>query len=388
MNKNTILIAFSSVFVSMALIAAEAESFADVELTPAEEASPRGLFGKWRIALGAAFNGRISANVGARNIPVPAKYEVPVRRSKQSAWGRAKARTYDGGGYIAPDDLDNGFDTENWGFPVSDYQGNGKFVLNNSYEEVIGSAVNIGRRDDSDSENQFGVSFEVSRGLYSSDNPEHRWGVDLVAAFSYFFQRDAYRASGTVTRNDTVRDGKIQTEAVDPDAMYDYDNGWDSPVNGMYGYGNAVRSFVSPAFGWAGVGEPTDVGGPSHVVSSSTGYNASGDYQELEMLFMLRPWYEITDWWRIFAEAGVGVSWGRFNTSFAGLGVSEDEDFSQWDCYGVAGLGTAFRYKDVDLAFDGLGRFLRDDLDVDGKHAKGTIDRADWGLRLMLGYSF
>jgi len=345
-------------------------------------------FGKWRIALGGAFNGVVSTSLRARNVPAPNMYAVPAGSTKDDAWGRANARTYDGGGYIAADSLDSDFDTENWGFPVGDYQGGGRFVLNNSYQEVVGSSVGVDHRDSSDDENQFGVSFEVSRELFIKDDGEHRWGIDLAAAFSYFFKRDLYSARGTVSRTDTVRDGKIQTEAVDSSAMYDYDNGWDSPVDGMYGHGNYTRTCVNPAFGWSGIGSPHDAGGSSHSVVATTGYSASGDYQELEMLFMLRPWYELTDWWRIYGEAGVGVSWGRFDTSFTGSGLSYGEDFDQWDCYGVAGLGTMVRRGSYDLSVDFIGRFWRDDLEVKGRHVNGTIERADWGFRVMLGYEF
>lgn len=358
-----------------------------MSIAAAEE--ERETFGKWRIGVGAAFNSQVRPDLGMRQLPVPSGYGIPVGSTKAEALARALARRYDGGGFIDTDSLDNGFDTENWKLPASSYRGNGHFVPENAYQEVIGSAVGHRHRDDSDDRHQFGISVEASRELWIHDEQdEHRWGVDFAAAFSYFFARDIYRARSKVVRTDTVRDGKFCTDVIDPDATFDYDQGWDAPVGGMYGSGNSVRTMISPALGFAGIGAPYDVGGPSHAVSSSRRCSAEGDYQELEMLFMLRPWYEIKDWWRVFAEVGVGVSWGRFDTTFRSEGYACDEDFAQWDCYGVAGLGTAFRYKRFDIMVDVMGRFLRDDFEVEGRHVSGSIGRAEWGLRLMLGYSF
>lgn len=356
----------------------------------AEEAEQeRVTFGKWRLTVGGAFNAQVRPDLGMRNFPIPSPFVVPSGSTKADALARADSRRYDGGGFIDADRLDNGFDTTNWKLPVSAYAGAGHFVLDNPYQEVIGSSSSVMRRNDADNCDQFGIAFEASREIWIHDEEdEHRWGVDFAAAFSYFFARDVYQAHTSVSRSDTVRDGVIRTDVNDPDAMYDYDQGWDSPVGGMYGYGVLDRQFVEPALGFAGIGSPYDAGGPSHVVASSSGYSANGDYQELEMLFMLRPWYEITDWWRVFAEIGVGVSWGRLDTTFYGVGRGYDEDFSQWDCYGVAGLGTAFRYRSISISIDVLGRFLRDDFDVNGRYVSGSINRSDWGIRLMVGYEF
>lgn len=355
----------------------------------AEEEQQRETFGKWRIGIGAAFNSPVRAALGMRNLPVPGGFGVPAGSTRADALARALARRYDGGGFIDSDSLDNGFDTENWKLPTTAYHGNGRFVLDNAYQEVVGSSVRHEQLDASDGRCQFGISGELTRELWIHDEmEEHRWGIDFAAAFTYLFARDIYDARSTVTRTDAVRDGRIRTDVTDPDTMFDYDHGLAFPVGGMYGHGNPVRTMVSPALGFAGIGNPYDVGGPVHSVSSARGYTANGDYQELEMLFMLRPWYEITDWWRVFAQVGVGVSWGRFDSTFRGYGISADEEFAQWDCYGVAGLGTAFRYGHWDIGIDFLGRFLRDDLDVDGRYVSGSIERANWGFRVMLGYSF
>lgn len=356
----------------------------------AEPEQERETFGKWRIGFGGAFNAQVRSDLGMRRMPIPRRYSVPVGSTKADALARALARRYDGGGFIDSDSLDNGFDTENWKLPGYTYHGNGHFVPENAYQEVVGSSFGRRQWDESDDRCQFGLSAEISRELWIHDEEEeHRWGVDFAAAFSYFFARGIYNARGVSARTDTVRDGKYKTDVVDADTTYDYDTGRDrSDAQNMYGYGNSVRTFASPALGFVGIGSPYDAGGPTRDVTTGYRCQADGDYQELEMLFMLRPWYEITDWWRVFAEVGVGVSWGRFDSTFYCERRAYDEDFSQWDCYGVVGLGTVLRYKSFDIMIDFMGRFLRDDLEVDGRHVSGSIDRSDWGIRLMIGYEF
>ena len=351
----------------------------------------RETFGKWHVGVGAAFNGGLRANLHTRNMPVPQMSASGLGggRSWADAWDAANRREYDGGGFIRPDSDDDGRFTTNWKLPEGDYLGGGQFLLHNTYSEYEpGNVVRSGGNSSQD-EIQYGVSVEFSRELWIHDEEdEHRWGVDFAAAFSYFFQRDVYRTHGAMSRADVAREGDIQTTVDDPDAMFLYDLELDSPALGMYGHGSYDVMEGGPSLEFGRIGRPQEVPASEKSYSASRGYAASGDYQELEMLFMFRPWYEITDWWRVFAEAGVGVSWGRFDSSFHGAGISHDEDFSQWDCYGVAGLGTAFRYDDWTLGVDFIGRFLRDDFDVDGKYVRGSIDRSDWGFRVMLGYSF
>lgn len=367
-----------------------------VALSAVADEGARETFGKWRIGVGGAFNGGVDARLGVRNAPVPLPLSVPTAfpRSRDKALERAAGHVYDGvgdvDGFIRPDSEDDGVFTTNWKLPETAYRGEGEFLLDNAYSEILpGTDVQAGG-DSSRDATQFGISAEVSRELWIHDeNDEHRWGVDFAAAFSYFFKRGVYRTAGNMRRTDTLREGSIQTPVEDADAMFFYDMEWDSPVDGMYGYGNYDVMAGGPALQFAGIkdDEMSDVFADT-LYSVSRGFSASGDYRELEMLFMFRPWYEITDWWRVFAQVGLGVSWGRFDTSFHSGGLSHDEDFSQWDCYGVAGLGTAFRYDDWTLGIDFLGRFLRDDLDVDGKYVKGSIERSNWGFRIMLGYEF
>lgn len=348
----------------------------------------REVFGKWRIGVGAAFNSGVRANLCTRNMPVPSPSTLVGGRSRADAQQALENGEYDGGGFIKPDSDNDGIYTTNWQFPEGDRLDDGSFLLHNAYSEcTLGEIVQAGGESDQD-EMQYGVSLEFSRELWIHDeNEEHRWGVDFAAAFSYFFQRDVYGAGGTLSRTDTRRDGDFQTPVNDPDAMFFYDNNLDSPRGGMYGYGAYDVMAGGPALKLSNIGSTTEAFTET-TETVTRRFSASGDYRELEMLFMFRPWYEIKDWWRVFAQVGVGVSWGRFDSSFHSDGISAKEKSTQWDVYGVAGLGTVFRYDDWTLGIDFLGRFLRDDFEVDGKYVDGEIRRADWGFRVMLGYEF
>jgi len=385
MNTRTIGYVIVSALAAAVAPARAAEAPAEAS---SEAFAPRDTFGKWRVSYGWHMNGPVGSDIRGRNLPAPAGYRVPAgSATRAGARADAEARRY-GDGYLG--DSGDGWGTRDWQLPEDAYEReNSRFVLRNGYEEVASSRVSGGWTDDSSDPCQHGMSLEFSRELWAHDEAfEHRWGVDLAFAVSYFFGRDVFRAGGYSRRDDVVREGGFETVIDDPDdqTMYLYNNGYDRPSQGMYGHGASYTDF-SPMILWDNVRDPRDAGG-TRTVTSVNRFSASGDYRELEMLLMLRPWYEITDWWRVFGELGVGLSWGNFESDVYGSGLSFGEDFSQWDCYGVAGLGTMFRYGMFDLSVDFLGRFLRDDLDVDGRYLNGSIRRADWCFRVMVGVEF
>jgi len=380
---------FLAALFTVTVVVANAEE-APVEAS--EEAFvQRDTYGKWRLSIGAAFNAGVRANIGRPNMPLPAhKTVVKTGVTKEEALEKANAHQYDDG-YIGGN-VDNAWGTTDWELPASAYNGVDTFTMRNAYDAGGGYAGPSAWHDSSSDEMQYGLSFEVSRELWIHDEEdEHRWGVDLAFAVSYFFGRDIYRAN-CYTSYYQGGEGEIVTTIRDRHNTMDCYNSYGNnfyeghPYSGTYGHGAGADDF-SPMLWWSDVGQPQDSGSKAASVSYNK-YSASGDYQELEMLLMLRPWYEITDWWRVYAELGLGVSWGNFESDFYGTGLSYSEDFSQWDCYGVAGLGTMFRYKRIDLSIDFLGRFLRDDMDVDGTYARGSIHRSNWGFRVMVGVDF
>ena len=359
------------------------------------EAEERATFQKWHLSVGGAFNGSVRARVGLRNLPEPRAYAIPLGLTQAEAERDALNRRY-GEGFIADDDMTPySGTTENWRLPVDSYDENlGQFKLRNPYE-FIDEGPMIGHQggDRSSDKCQYGASVELAHELWIRDeNEEHRRGIDFAAAFSFFFQRDIYRAQETVKSKTRVGESAYVTDVDARDTMFSYIEETDPAYrnyaqDGMYGMGSKV-AIGNPALILDDI-HPGDMEAPTYRDEIfEKAYRSRGDYRELEMLFMFRPWYEIKDWWRVFAEVGVGVSWGRFDSTVRGEGLFRKEHCSQWDCYGVAGLGTAFRYDDWTLGIDFLGRFLRDDFEVDGKYVDGEIRRADWGFRVMLGYEF
>ena len=126
--------------------------------------------------------------------------------------------------------------------------------------------------------------------------------------------------------------------------------------------------------------------------SSSGSIYTHGDYREIEMLFTFKPYYDITDWFRVIGTVGVGVSQAHFDFkssgSINGQGFSHNQSFDDWACYGVAGLGAMLHYSHVCLGFDFLERFLQEDIDINGKYVDGYIGRAPWMTKVYLGVEF
>ena len=360
-----------------------------IPLLAAEEGEGSSGFGAWRLSVGGALNGGVRPSVrssgafrGLAVLPdLPAGQGKAAAAAKHTADGTGRV-TFGDGGYINPNS-DSAVPEY-----TSDWQLTKESLLAGAVEDNYvepGAVTEIagGHVGDSD-QYEPGVSVELSRTLWS--DKERGWGVDLALAASYFFGNDIYDAHGTYGRSQSYETGKYRTEI---DGAGVLDDPWGTAVGGYYGIGSATGPGpLLPTVSLSA--NPTPVPGSigGGTVNAASSFDASGDYRELEMLFMLRPWYEIKDWWRVYAEVGVGVSWGRFDASFHSEGISAKEKFTQWDCYGVAGLGTVFLYDDWTLGIDFLGRFWRDDLDVDGRYVSGSIERSDWGFRVMIGYEF
>lgn len=120
--------------------------------------------------------------------------------------------------------------------------------------------------------------------------------------------------------------------------------------------------------------------------------HSHADYYNLELLFTLKPYYDVTDWFRVVGTVGFAVSRQELDltTTLARDGAYRryHREFSQWDVFGVAGLGAQFRYKDFTLGVDFIARFFDDDLAVDDPYVRGSVERSNWYLRVGLGYEF
>ena len=100
-----------------------------------------------------------------------------------------------------------------------------------------------------------------------------------------------------------------------------------------------------------------------------------------------------TEWFRVVGTLGVAVSRGEldFDMKAASDGrriYSDSERFSQWDCYGIGGLGGLFHYWHMCLGFDFLARFLDRDIDINGRSVTGSVERCPWMFRVYAGLEF
>ena len=127
--------------------------------------------------------------------------------------------------------------------------------------------------------------------------------------------------------------------------------------------------------------------------SASLRVNADGDYDEEELAFLVRPWFDVTEWFRVVGTVGVGVSRAAFDFSIDGYcngrrTYSDSQKFDGWDVYGIAGAGGMFHYDGYCLGFDFFAKFFDDELDVNGRSVQGDISREDWTIRAYVGYEF
>ncbi len=214
------------------------------------------------------------------------------------------------------------------------------------------------------------------------------FGVDLGVGFSYFFGHNFFRASGAAySLQETGESGDYVTDiAFSPVVVNDP---WAQNADGSYGAGT-----------YDGPGPVLDLSGgditvshrwanqSSYSRSSSYRLRASGDYEELEMMFAVKPFWEVTDWFRVRGTLGVAVSRTHFTFDVDGPEYSSRQRFDDWAVYGVGGLGGMFSWKGVCLGFDVLARFLDDDIEIRGRDVRGSVERSPWMLTVYVGYAF
>jgi len=268
-----------------------------------------------------------------------------------------------------------------------------------SFSEVTSYGERAGSVDHYDGEDAVvpGFGLELARTLYRSD--EYHFGVDLAFGFQYFFRRSVWRDSSSWTAGSSVYEGNYAA-SVDVGDAYDSDDpredwNWhtDSSGNSFYGSGepssDSFEGYAGPISGGSVMVAKTD--GWRHD-SSYGSMDSKADYENIEFLFLARPWYDVTDWLRVIGTLGFVVSRQSldFTTTMMRDGVytNHSRDFNDWGVYGVAGLGLAVHYKGFTLGVDAFARFLHDDLDVDDTYVQGRVTPGNWVGRLTLGYSF
>ena len=268
--------------------------------------------------------------------------------------------------------------TQNWQIPVSALNPTtGAITLNSA--QSTGGAAGYGADDDI----AFGTSIELSRTIYAN---EKGFGVDFAAGLSWMRRNNCFKssASGTYLGSST----------------YVY-----TPTTTSSNFGVLTSPFLTPSGGYYGSGSPTGVGPVLDVSdfnattisqttsSSDFSVSGSGDYEEWEISLMLKPWWEVTEWWRLTGTIGVGVTRSEFegvvNGVLTGSGTySARNSYHEWNCYGIAGLGTMFRVWRLDLSFDVLARFLQDDMSIESDMFSGSISKPNVIFCSSLGFEF
>lgn len=344
--------------------------------------------GGWRVSAGGVFNSPVKAKLGFRNMPsgvpssfVPGLSRDEARRASQGTKDGTRT-TYSSGAWIDSSDAHgDGKTTWNVYLPEGTFEGDSFRLGSAEYAEVVnlGTGSSDGRHSDESA--MPGVNIELSRNLHHDE--EYGWGLDLAFGVMYFFQTDVFKADAA-SASAAYRTGRYETTIEAPDDVMDE---WSWNEDGTYGAGSYEGP--GPVFELGDI-DTRQIANPDVIGGSAI--SARGDYSELELILSLRPYYDVTDWFRLYATAGLVVSRGEFDLDLAvnqnGTGFYRSRDFSEWDVYGIAGLGGQFSYKDFTLGFDFLARFLQDDIDVNDRYVHGSVERGSWLFRVMLGYEF
>lgn len=354
--------------------------------------------GGWRISAGGVYASPVKANLRF----APVRVTPPQGRSPDAAKALAEGDvrqftkdspnayvTFANGSKINPwdysrelnDILEPGVDhfgqTWNAWFPRSAVDGDSLVLSSYDYAEVSGYSERDVRA--SDDRGMPGVNVELARNLYH--NEEYKFGVDLAFAVSYFFETDIFSmnrqyAAGTVNKGvwETVMDAPVGIK--DPE-------GWH---NG--GYGAGTYKGPGPVFNLGTMGV-RNVGRESSFYGR---IHADGDYSQLDLMLLAKPYYDVFDWLRINGTVGLVVSRGEFSLHETITGTdyrqSRSRDYSEWDVHGIAGLGLQFSYDDWSLGCDFYARFLDDPVDVHDSYVHGEIEQSDWLMKVSLGYRF
>ena len=262
-----------------------------IPLLAAEEGEGSSGFGAWRLSVGGALNGGVRPSVrssgafrGLAVLPaLPAGQGKAAAAAKHTADGTGRV-TF-GDGFIDPNsDAAVPGRTWNWRLPESAAQGN-SFVMEDYYVEPGAVTEYAGGHVGDGDQYEPGISVELSRTLWS--DKERGWGVDLALAVSYFFGNDIYDAHGTYGRSQSYETGKYRTEI---DGTGVLDDPWVTAVGGYYGIGSATGPGpLLPTVNLSA--NPMAIVTGGGTVNAASSFDASGDYRELEMFLMARPWY-------------------------------------------------------------------------------------------------
>lgn len=353
----------------------------------------------WRVVGGAGCSSglRTDLNVsGARALPGLPAFVRPAGATKSEAEAASRAGLngqrvdLPNGGFIDPDYAGRGAFpdmTWNWRAPAGSYAGG---QMNFAYDYVEASSVGSGGLVESAGTDRDlpGFSVEIQRNL----GQWGRFGLDMGFGFACFRRKGVYRSSGEVyRRTDTVERGSYTSSVT-------MDSDWaDMAQNPDGSYGAGTYDGPGPLLPLPGGGGSSfSFGSTVNGVSSTTHsmrLDSSADYEEVELTLAAKPYCDVTDWFRVVGTFGVAVSRGQLDFDMVALSggsriYADAERFSQWDCYGLGGLGGMLHCWNMCLGFDFLARFLDRDIAVDGRSVSGTVERSPWTFRVYAGFEF
>lgn len=298
---------------------------------------------------------------------------------------------YSSGAYIDPSSaLDPSVgDTWNWRIPDSARSGDHFTLGTHTYSEIDGSFSESGSGMYSGSDDGFvpGVSLELTRELWR--DVERGYGVDLSVGLAWYRRNNAFKSGGRVFTRE------VTETRVDHTATATYSPIWLSDPyahadGGWWGSGAADHGTVMH-FSDISVDQASY---PSSFSSYETvDLYGKGDYEEWEISLMAKPWYELNENWRLTGTLGVGVSRSEFDFTMNAIAGGETvyaakREFDDWDVYALLGLGTEVRMGRFDVSLDVLARCFQDDLEIRSSDVNGSVDKADWLVRLAVGCEF
>lgn len=345
----------------------------------------------WRISVGPTFGGPLRTTMRVAPLTMPS-YVAPLGSQTKSEAERVnnaigRSRVELGGGYYVDPEDSAGIAGESWNYHLPAGSVNERthsFDIRNSYVDVIDS----GRASsfcDKDERMDYGASVMLEREVFRKGS----FGVDIGGMVSWMMRDNAFKASGTVGGQSVETGSYLASIGIEQDV--DVNDPYFVNPDGSYGYG----SFDGPGYPLIlvdpNITRTWMLDGTREV--SRMHLSMKGDYQEVELAFLIRPWYEVADWLRAVGTLGAGVSYARFSlatdVSVDGTRTARShEAFDAWDVYGLAGLGLMARYEDFCLGFDFLTKIGDDSLKVNSRYARGALERESTSLRIYIGCEF
>lgn len=352
----------------------------------------------WRVTVGGAMNGNLRSKLELRpgralrglSMPRPAGgMSQGDAQAQGDAYDVGNGRTtFPNGGFIDPEDAAGvAGQTWNWYVPAGALDADGTMSFSSPYSEsaFAESGRNIHGKDD---DYAAGFSVNLEREFWRKG----AFGFDLGLGFSFFRNNDFFKAGGQAySRREAYASGDYVTDVSFAQDIID--DPWAQNADGSYGAGTAD-----------GPGPVLDLNSGDVTVSHrwenqtsssrSASYSvfATGDYEETELTLAVKPFWDVTDWFRVRGTLGAAVSRTHFVFDVYGRGdgadYSDRQRFDDWAVYGVGGLGGMFSHKGVCLGFDVIARFLDDEIKIHGRDVHGSVERAPWMLTAYVGYEF